>query len=134
MKKTLAVTAVLCSFALTACGGSDSTSDAESDAPETSSAAEPTTMPELGSDAVTFDTSAAGVTTAVNGVEADTASASYTEACADATAWLGSADEKSAEAYLAQLQHDPESAWHDATPESQAATIAAAEAAAAGSC
>ncbi|NLU81987.1 lipoprotein LpqV [Rhodococcus sp. HNM0569] len=129
MKKTLAVTAALfCSLALGACGSESTDASADAD----SSTAVPTAIPEPADDAVTYQTDAAGLTTAVRGIDADPASPLYVQACADATAWLAGAGDKTADAYLASVQATPE--WADWTPEQIAATTTAAAAAADGRC
>ena len=89
------------------------------------------TLPSLAPDAITYETSAAGVTTAVNGVTVEKSAPEFAGSCHLALLWM-SAHQGSSDDYLAYFQEDPE--WNDATPEFHAVTIAAAEKADTGSC
>lgn len=94
---------------------------------------------------VTYETSAAGVTTAVRGVDVDTASTEYRNACRDAYFWVAGGDgtpAENAEGFLALLQSDPAEygletdgpLWEEQNAEQHAAVIAAINDAANGDC
>ena len=129
MKKMTAAAVALSALVLSGCGGgADTDAPHDAEVPTTTTAA----FPSPAEDAITYEVSAAGVTTAITGVEVDTGSPVFAAACDEAEAWFADAGERDDQAYLEAVQKEPD--WPEHTPERHALVIAAAETAASGSC
>lgn len=141
-----ALIAAVASLALAACGSDAEPAPATSSETTTTAAAPADVIPAETTGRATYETSPAGVTTAVRGVDVDTSSPEYVDACRDAYFWVAGGEgtpAENAEGFLALLQTDPAELgedpadgvyWADQNADQHAAVIAAINAAAAGEC
>lgn len=148
MTNTTAFTAPILTLAallLAGCGSDTEPVAPTSSATTTTATAPADEIPAETTGRVTYETSAAGVTTAVRGVDVDTSSPEYVNACRDAYFWVAGGDgtpAENAEGFLALLQSDPAEygletdgpLWSEQNAEQHGAVIAAINAAANGDC